>query len=134
MPGTYAVDYAATFTSAILVNCMPKLVFGTKTQQQETNAQGIPKWQLDVAVTYTPTTPGMPAQSELISVTITDGAHPAQGLNPGTPVAFDGLRVGLNPPEVRDGKLRGGKLWHTAMGVRSLVVSQPGPRRGDAAA
>ena len=41
MPGTYAVDTAATFTATMLVSAMPKIRFGTEVQ--ETNAAGVPK-------------------------------------------------------------------------------------------
>jgi len=124
MPGTFVVDVAATFTSAMLVSSMPKEKFGAQ-GQQETNAGGVPKWTVEAAVTFTPTIPGMKPLSELISVTITDHAAPGQGLNPGTPIVFDGFRVGLNPPEVRDSKLRGGRLYYSAAGFRSLVAAQP---------
>lgn len=120
MPGTYAVDTTATFDSMMLVNATPKLKFGSE-RVQETNAAGVPKWSIDLAVTYTPTVVGMAAQSELITVTITDHAHPAQGLNPGSPVVLEGMRVGLNAAELRNERLRGGKLWFTATGLRSLA-------------
>lgn len=124
MPGTFAVDVAATFTSAVLISVGPKPKFGGAVNQQETSADGTPKWVAEVAVTFTPTVAGMRAQSELITITVTDRQQPALGLNPGTPVFPDGLRVGLNPPELRDEKLRGGKLWYTATGLRSLASSQ----------
>jgi hypothetical protein len=124
MPGTFAVDVAATFTSAMLVSSMPKEIFGTN-GQQETAKDGTPKWTIEAAVTFTPTIPGMKPLSELITVTITDRTQPGQGLNPGTPIVFDGFRVGLNPAELKNERLRGGKLWYSAAGLRSLVAAQP---------
>ena len=129
MPGTYAVDTAATFTATMLVSAMPKIRFGTEVQ--ETNAAGVPNWLIEVAATFA-ATGGFGAQTELITVTITDHAHPAQGLNPGSPVALEGLRVGLNPPEVKNERLRGGKLWFTATGLRSFAA--PSARRAENAA
>ena len=129
--GTFAVDAAATFTSVVLINVAPKVKFGT-TGQQEVNAAGVPKWSVDVAVTFTPTLAGMAAHSELITLTVTGAGQPGLGLNPGSPVALDGFRVGLNPPEMRDEKIRGGKLWFSASGLRSLAVAQ-GSRRENAA-
>lgn len=131
VPGTFAVDVAATFTSVMLVSAMPKEKFGAS-GQQETNSEGVPKWTVEAAVTFTPTIHGMKPLSELISVTITDRTPPGQGLNPGTPIVFDGFRVGLNPPEVRDTKLRGGKLWYSATGLRSLIPAQSGRRENAA--
>ena len=130
MPGTHAVDITATFTSMMLVNSMPKLKFGSESVQ-ETNAAGVPKWSVDLAVTYTPTVAGMRAESELITVTIADHANPAQGMNPGSPVALEGMRVGLNPAEVKNERLRGGKLWFTATALRNLAP--PASRRENAA-
>lgn len=127
MPGTFAVDYTATFTSAMLVSAMPKEQFGAN-GRQETNSQGVPKWTVEVAATFTPTITGMKPLTELISVTITDHAQPALGLNPGTPIAFDGFRVGLNPAELRNEKLRGGRLYYSATGIRSLIAAQPNRR------
>lgn len=123
MPGTHAVDVAATFTSMMLVNTMPKLKFGSDSVQ-ETNAAGAPKWSIDLAVTYTPTTAGMRAESELITVTIAAPTYPTQGINPGSPVVLEGMRVGLNPAEVKNERLRGGKLWFTATAIRSAAPTQ----------
>lgn len=131
MPGTFAVDVTATFTSAMLVSAMPKETFGAN-GQQETAKDGTPKWVVEAAVTFTPTIPGMKPLSELISVTITDRTMPGQGLNPGTPIVFDGFRVGLNPAELKNERLRGGKLWYSATGIRSLVPAQS-TRRENAA-
>lgn len=125
MPGTFAVDIPATFSMIMLVNITPKPKFGGKEGEQETNSAGIPQWIVEAAATFSATTPGMRPVSEMVSITITDRQMPGQGLNPGTPVVFEGLRVGLNPPEVRDGKLRGGRLWYNATSLRPLAASAP---------
>lgn len=122
MPGTFAVDLAATLTSAVLVSVTPKEIFGAN-GQQETAKDGTPKWTVEVAVTFTPTVVGMKPLSELISVTITDRTPPAQGLNPGAPVTFEGFRVGLNPAELANGRIKGGRLWYTAAALRSFPTS-----------
>lgn len=125
MPGTFAIDMQATFSAVLLMACTPKRKFGT-TDQQETNAAGVPKWAAECAVTFSPQN-GMQPVSEVISVSITAAHDPASGLNPGTPVALEGLRAGLNPPEKRDdGKVRGGRLWFTATGIRAATA---GPAR-----
>lgn len=115
---------------------MPKEQYGAQGQQETDNA-GVPKWTVEVAVTFTPTASGMKPISELISVTITDRVQPGQGLNPGAQVAFDGFRVGWNPPEIVPGKpnqpprIRGGKLWYNAVALRSFAA--PSARREQAA-
>ena len=123
MPGTFAIDTAATFTTCMLVNAGPKPKFGAA-DQQETNAQGTPKWLLEVAVTFAPGAPGMPAISELISVTVTAPHNPVEGVPAGTPITFDSLRAGLNVPEHgQNGRIKGGKLWYTAIGIRPVMAS-----------
>lgn len=135
MPGTFAVDAAATFKNAVLVNSGPKPKFGGSPGEQETNAAGVRKWIVQVAVTFTPTTPGLPEISELIAVTITDHANPGEGLAPGTAIVLDGLRVGINPPERTDkGGIKGGKLWYTATGLRSASAASITSRRSESAA
>jgi hypothetical protein len=124
MPGTFAVDQTATFMSAVLVNSGAKPKFGAP-GQQETNSAGVPKWTAQVAVTFTPTMADMQPLSELITITITAPANPAEQFPPGTPVVLDGLRVGLNPPEKNDhGGIKGGKLWYTAIGLHPVMASR----------
>jgi hypothetical protein len=129
MPGTFAVDLAATFKSVLLISSGPKMRFGMS-GQQETNAAGVPKWLVEVAATFTPTSPGMPETSELLRITVTDHANPGDGVNPGTPIVLDGFRVGTNPPEQKEGGgIRGGRLWFTASGFRSAAASAMSARR-----
>ena len=89
------------------------------TGAQATSAQGVPKREAQMAVTYL-TEPGQRAQSEVPTVTLTTPAHPAKDIAPGTSVEFDGPRVGWSAPEQRDnGKgIRGGKPWYQATGIR----------------
>lgn len=124
MAGTFAVDTAATFMSAVLISSGPKIAFGQNTQEQ--NAAGVPKWVAEVAVTFSPTAPNMAPQSELIKVTVTAPQNPGDGLNPGTPVQLEGLRVGISAPENgQNGKIRGGKPWYSATGFRSASPAVP---------
>jgi hypothetical protein len=119
MPSTLAIDTRNTFATALLMSSGPKLEYGTGAQA--TNAQGIPKWELSVAVTYL-TEPGMRAQSEVLAVTCTTPDNPAKDIAPGTSVEFDGLRVGISAPEQRSNdrgsRIVGGKPWFQASGLR----------------
>jgi hypothetical protein len=118
MAGTFVVQTDATFATAILMQSEPKMAFGS--QAQDTNAAGLPKWTVNVAVTFT-SEPGMRAQSEVISVTIAAAADPVLGVPPGTAVMFEGFRVGASTPEKNDrGGIRGGKLWYTAAALRPV--------------
>jgi hypothetical protein len=122
MPGTLIVD-PATFTAVMLMSCGPKREFGSDTKQA-TSSSGVPKWECQAAVTYA-AEPGMRQVSEVISVGITGHQDPGAGINPGTPVAFEGLRAGLNPPEKNDrGGIKGGRMWFTATGLRSFSAQR----------
>lgn len=130
MPSTLAIDTRNTFATALLMSAGAKLEY--QTGAQATSAQGIPKWELSVAVTYL-AEPGMRAQSEVISVTCTAQANPAEGIAPGTQVEFDGLRVGISTPEQRSNdrgsRIVGGKPWFQASGLRPAHAA----RKTDAA-
>lgn len=124
MPGTFVVDPAATFTATLLLSSSPKRKFGSQTEQ-ETNAAGVPKWALEVAATFAPAFDGQQPVSEILSVTVTTPADPAMGMTPGTPIALEGLRVGVTAPEKRDnGTIRGGRLWYSATGLRSFSAAR----------
>jgi hypothetical protein len=122
MPGTFVIDYNQTFAAALLMSTAPKPKFGE--DRQDVAADGQPKWLAEVAVTFTGAN-GMKPVSEVLTITVT-GADPGKSVQPGSPVIFDGLRVGVNPPEKRDnGTIRGGRLWYSASGIRSA------PKRGE---
>jgi hypothetical protein len=122
MPGTFVIDHNQTFAAALLMSTAPKPKFGE--DRQDVAADGQPKWLAEVAVTFTGAN-GMKPVSEVLTVTVT-GADPGKTVQPGSPVIFDGLRVGVNPPEKRDnGTIRGGRLWYSAAGIR------PAAKRGE---
>jgi hypothetical protein len=127
MPATLAVDPRNSFERAVLMAIGPKLEYGTGAQA--TSAQGVPKWEAQVAVTYL-AEPGRRADSEVINVTLTQPDNPADKVSSGE-VELDGLRVGWTAPEQRDnGKgIRGGKPWYQASGIRPAH----GVRKADAA-
>jgi len=131
MPETYVVDTNATFVRCVLINAGPKDKYG-QPGQQETSAQGVPKWFAEVAVTFAPTQ-GMPSTSALITVTLTSLDNPFDNLTT-SDVMFDGLRVGNSPPERNDkGGIKGGKLWFTASAIRPALGSLRGGKSETAA-
>jgi hypothetical protein len=124
MPGTFVIDTAATFAAPpLLMGCTPKLKYGTT--EQDVSATGERKWEAQAAVTFHPAAPGMRPVSEVISVTITGpAANPGEHIQSGSPVEFDGFRVGWTAPEAREnGRVRGGKPWFQASGLRSSLHS-----------
>jgi hypothetical protein len=117
MPGTLIID-PASFSAAIVMATAPKTVFGAGNVQDK-NAAGVPKWTANVAVTYSPDGTGIAPPSEVLSVTITSTEDPGTSCPPGTSVTFDQLRAGISPPEKRDdGRVRGGRLWYSAAGIK----------------
>jgi hypothetical protein len=124
MPGTIVVDQQATFSTAPLVMSVgPRNKFGTDVQDITRN--GEKKWSVQVAVSYLAEN-GMRAQAEVIEVTIV-GDNPGNVVQPGMPVQFDRLRTGVSAPEKTDeGRVRGGRLYWMADGVRPFSGSGNG--------
>jgi hypothetical protein len=120
MPGMITVSQQETFSTPPLVMSVgPRLKFGT--DQQDITRDGQRKWSVQVAVGYFPDF-GMRAVAEVIEVGLT-GEDPGSVAQPGMPVQFDRLRVGVSAPEKRptkDGGERvvGGKLYWQADAVR----------------
>jgi hypothetical protein len=131
MPGTLVISTEATFASAICMGVIPREVFGQPGVQDKTSA-GVPKWTAGVAVSYHPDPAGgMTPQSEVLNITIASTEDPGKACPPGTAVAFDQLRVGVSAPEARgDGRIRGGKLYYSAVAIRPVSA---GFRKNDAA-
>lgn len=129
MPGTFTIDTPRTFTTMILMGSAPKLKFGST--EQDVSANGERKWQLEAAVTFH-AQPGMKPVSEVLPVTVTGPpTDPAAGIPPGSQVELADFRVGFSPPEHGEGtRIRGGRPWYQASGVRPLN-GRPGPGKGD---
>lgn len=126
MPGMITVDQQSTFaTPPLVMSAGPRLKFGT--DQQDITRNGERKWSVQVAVGYFPDY-GMRAVAEVIEVGLTGEAPEVQ---PGMPVQFDRLRVGVSAPEQRqreDGGSRvvGGKLFWQADACRPFSGSGNG--------
>jgi hypothetical protein len=115
---TFAIDTGRTFAAALLMASGPKLRF--QTTEQDVAADGQRKWEVQAAVTWH-AEPGQRPFSDLIRVTVLGGTDPAAGLPAGTPVEFDSLRLGVMTAEAgENGRVRGGKPFYHASGVRAL--------------
>ena len=122
MAGTFVVDQAQSFVMCLLMQAGPKADFDNP-DRQATDVNGVPKWEIQAAVTFT-AEPGRKPVSEVINVGITSIANPAEGLQPG-PIVFDGLRVGTTAPEAKsNGRISGGRFWYSAQGVRAAHMAR----------
>jgi hypothetical protein len=124
MPGMITVSQEETFqTPPLCMSVGPRNKFGT--DQQDITRNGERKWSCQVAVSYFPDY-GMRAVAEVIEVGLT-GEDPGLKIQPGQPVQFDRLRVGATAPEkTEEGRVRGGRLYWQADGVRPFS----GPANG----
>ena len=124
MPGTFQIDVAQTFTAALLMASAPKMRFGTT--EQDITAAGERKWEIQAAVTFH-AEHGMRPVSEVISVTVAAGTDPAASIPAGTPVEFTGFRLGISAPERgANDRIRGGRAWYQANGLRPIGARQGG--------
>ncbi|MBV9720281.1 MAG: hypothetical protein JOZ77_13285 [Candidatus Eremiobacteraeota bacterium] len=128
MPGTYVVSTQETFSTALLMSSAKKEKFGSP-GEYETNADGVLKWAVQLAVTFTSTN-GIAPVSEVLTVSVISATDPAAGIAVGSPVILTGLRVGIMAPERRGEKIIGGKVWHSATGVQR-VDGQLRPVKGE---
>lgn len=116
----------ARFSGLMFMSCEPKL--DRDTGAQHTTKDGSArKWVVSVAATKPANWDATQMEKDVLSVTVTSADDPADGLVMGTPVTFDDFSVGVMAPEARgegeNMKIRGGRLFWSANGVRSLVAS-----------
>lgn len=119
MSFTVAVDTAASFSVCILMGSEKKTDFNTG--EAVTDKNGRYKWAITCACQTIPVN-GQRSTAETISITIPAATDPAEGLPPGTPVVLEDLRIGTVDPEMRGDKIRGGKPYFQASGIRPLVA------------
>lgn len=112
------VDQAA-FTRLMLITAEPKT--DRETGAQSTTKDGSElKWSVQVVVSMPSRFDSTRTDSEVLTVTVTSAADPRDQVTEGDQVFFDGLTVGVMAPEAGEGgRIRGGKLFWSASGVRS---------------
>lgn len=80
------------------------------------------KWSCEVVASMPSRFDASRSDSEVLSVTITSAEDPTGGVAEGDQVRFDNLAVGVMAPEkAENDRIRGGRLFWTATGVRSRV-------------
>lgn len=122
MPATFKVDQAATFKGLAFNTSAPKMQFGT--QSQETDAQGMPKWEVQVTAMFE----GFQGkiETEVLKVGVVSSKDPGEGLMPFTPVQLVGFEVGVMDKTTRDRntgetKVVGAQVWYRAAEIRPLT-------------
>jgi hypothetical protein len=118
-----AVDVPNTFAVTVFMGCEPKTDFNTGEIQRVKRDPSKIKWAVSIAAQTVPLD-GQRARPETMSVTIPAESDPAEGLVPGTPVDLIGLRQGSMDPELEDGKVRGGKPFWSATGIRAKAFAK----------
>jgi hypothetical protein len=82
------------------------------------------KWTAQVVASLPSRWEAGRTDSEVLSVTVTCADDPTAMVAEGDMVVFDNLTVGVMPPEAGEGgRIRGGKLFWQATGIRSKVLS-----------
>ena len=82
------------------------------------------KWTVQVVASLPSRWDAGRTESEVLPVTVTCADDPTARVSEGDQVVFDGLTVGVMPPEAGEGgRIRGGRLFWQASGVRSRVTS-----------
>jgi hypothetical protein len=121
VPITSAPVDPARFSGLMFMSCEPKV--DRDTGAQHTTKDGSArKWTVTVAATKPATYDPTRQENDVLSVTVTSVDDPADGLVMGTPVTFTDFSVGVMAPEAGEGgKIRGGRLFWSASGVRPLV-------------
>jgi hypothetical protein len=116
------VDQAA-FVKFMLISVEPKV--DRETGVQFTSKDGSErKWTCQVVAQLPSRWDAGRTESEVLAVTVTTAADPSLQVEEGDKVTFDGLTVGVMAPEKGEGdRIRGGKLFWGASGVRSKVFA-----------
>jgi hypothetical protein len=111
----------ARFTALVFMGCEPKL--DRETGQQHTTKDGFSrKWTVNISAAKPSPYDSARTEVDALAVTVTSEVDPADGLVMGTPVTLDGFTVGVMAPEAGEGgKIRGGRLFWSATGVRAKV-------------
>lgn len=109
------------FTRMMLVSITPKTDRDTGAQYM--TKDGLQrKWTAEVVASLASRFDAARSDTEVLAVTVTSADDPRDVVQEGDPVLFEGLSVGVMAPEkTENDRIKGGKLFWTATGVRSRV-------------
>jgi hypothetical protein len=124
MFSNFKIDQASTFAGIAFLTCDPKIRFNSG-GVQETDKQGVPKWELQVVATFRG---AFRTTSEVLKVGVTSHKNPVEGLAPYTPVALNGFEVGVmektkKNPETGEERVIGVQVWYRCADVRPLTAA-----------
>lgn len=125
VPFTSAPVDQAAFTKLMLVQIEPKIDRNTGAQFTSRDGSEL-KFTVQVVASMPSRFDPNRTDSDLLNVTVTCAGDPRDSVSEGDQVVFDGLTAGVMPPEqdADSGRIRGGKLFWTASGVRSRVAAK----------
>jgi hypothetical protein len=121
VPLNYAPVDQGAYTRMMLVTIEPKT--DRDTGVQYTSKDGSErKWTAQVVASLPSRWDAGRSDSDVLSVTVTCSDDPTGLVHEGDPVEFKDLTVSAMPPEMGDtGRIRGGKPFYQANGIRSKV-------------
>lgn len=125
---TYKIDQAATFNTVVFLECMPKVKFGSTTDQECTK-DGIPKWDVQVTAAFKQFGKNV---FTTLKITVAAEMDPGEGLQPFTPVQVMGLEIGVMDKTNKAGEIVGHSVYHRADGILS-TAAYPQSRKNEAA-
>jgi hypothetical protein len=117
------VDQAA-FVKFMVISVEPKA--DRDTGVQFTSKDGLErKWNVQVVAQLPSRWDSGRTESEVLAVTVTCAEDPSLKVSEGDKVTFDNLTVGVMNPEQdkESGRIRGGKLFWGATGVKSRAFA-----------
>jgi hypothetical protein len=124
VPFTSAPVDQAAFTKLMLVQIEPKA--DRDTGVQFTSRDGTErKWVAQVVASLPSRFDANRTESDLLNVTVTCADDPRDSVSEGDAVQFKDLTAGVMNPEqdAETGRIRGGKLFWTASGLRTRVAA-----------
>jgi hypothetical protein len=125
VPITSAPVDQAAFTKLMLVQVEPKTDRETGTQYTSKDGSER-KWTVQVVASLPSRFDSNRTDSDLLNVSVTCADDPRDSVDEGDQVVFTDFTAGVMPPEqsAETGRIRGGKLFWTATGVRSRVAAK----------
>jgi hypothetical protein len=120
----FKIDTTATFEAVAFLGCVPKVGFGSKTQ--EMTKDGMPKWVVEVVAGFRGQ---FGTSSEVLKVGVAAPRNPCDGMSMYTPLQLINFEVGVmektkKNPQTGEERVIGVTVWYRAEGVRALAVGK----------
>jgi hypothetical protein len=119
MPNNFKIDQGATFEHLILMSTAPKMK--PKTSQQDTDRDGRPKWEVQVAAGFHQF--GR-VTNEILKVGMVSEKDPGQGIPPLSPVNLIDFEIGIMERTNSDGNVIGHQVWYRASGMKANAATK----------